>query len=152
MNKQFCSSYTHKRWKHTDSDHSGCDSEDNYPGHKVRKEAYNIMVENHKDKIIQEKEGKEANRLRTNRQLYYMKDNEELDQLHKLIHAGLLQHKMQEGTQLTGHGIVQDKEMQDQQHIAETENKHEEEVHAQEEHHIEDDTADTHILGEQSDH
>eukprot|EP00972_Heterocapsa_arctica_P031674 4665276-Heterocapsa_arctica.AAC.1 len=58
---------------------------------------------------------------------------------------------MQEGTQLTGNGIVQDKEMQDQQHIAETENENEEEVRAHEERQIEDDTADTQILREQSD-
>eukprot|EP00972_Heterocapsa_arctica_P043771 6462102-Heterocapsa_arctica.AAC.1 len=57
---------------------------------------------------------------------------------------------MQEGTQLTGNEIAQDKEMQYQQHIAETENENEEELHAQGEHQIEDDTADTQILGEQS--
>eukprot|EP00972_Heterocapsa_arctica_P060321 8897261-Heterocapsa_arctica.AAC.1 len=64
MNKKFCSSYTHNKWENTDSDHSDCDSEDNYPGHKVRKEAYNIMVENHKDNIFQEKEATQANKLR----------------------------------------------------------------------------------------
>eukprot|EP00972_Heterocapsa_arctica_P072697 10732068-Heterocapsa_arctica.AAC.1 len=58
---------------------------------------------------------------------------------------------MQEGTQATGNETVPDKEMQYQQHIAETENEHQDEVHAQEEHHIEDDTADTQIFGEQSD-
>eukprot|EP00972_Heterocapsa_arctica_P034205 5037222-Heterocapsa_arctica.AAC.1 len=40
--------------------------------------------------------------------------------------------------------------MQDQQHIAETENENQDEVHAQEEHQIEDDTADNQMLGEQS--
>eukprot|EP00972_Heterocapsa_arctica_P045173 6668883-Heterocapsa_arctica.AAC.1 len=53
---------------------------------------------------------------------------------------------MQEGTQLTGNAIVQDKAMQDQQHITETENEKEVEVHTQEEHHIEDDTADAQIV------
>eukprot|EP00972_Heterocapsa_arctica_P085556 12610746-Heterocapsa_arctica.AAC.1 len=56
MNKKCCSSYTHKKWKNTDSDHSDNDSDNNFPGHNVRKEAYNIMVENHKDKIFQQKE------------------------------------------------------------------------------------------------
>eukprot|EP00972_Heterocapsa_arctica_P111673 16427453-Heterocapsa_arctica.AAC.1 len=41
--------------------------------------------------------------------------------------------------------------MQDQQHIAETENGNQDEVRAQEEHHFEDDTADAQIMGEQSD-
>eukprot|EP00972_Heterocapsa_arctica_P072665 10728097-Heterocapsa_arctica.AAC.1 len=62
--------------ENTDSDHSDCDSEDNYPVHKVRKEAYNIMVENHKDKAFKEKEGKEANRLRKHRKLEHTKDKE----------------------------------------------------------------------------
>eukprot|EP00972_Heterocapsa_arctica_P085408 12587625-Heterocapsa_arctica.AAC.1 len=34
MNNTFCSSYTHKGWKNTDSDHNDCDSDNNYPGHK----------------------------------------------------------------------------------------------------------------------
>eukprot|EP00972_Heterocapsa_arctica_P067214 9919296-Heterocapsa_arctica.AAC.1 len=56
MNNKFCSSYTHKRWENTDSDHSGHDSDDRFPGHKVRISAYNRMVENHKDKVSQQKE------------------------------------------------------------------------------------------------
>eukprot|EP00972_Heterocapsa_arctica_P059304 8745817-Heterocapsa_arctica.AAC.1 len=40
--------------------------------------------------------------------------------------------------------------MQDQQHIAETENAKEDEVHAQEEHQMEDDIKDTQIFGEQT--
>eukprot|EP00972_Heterocapsa_arctica_P102686 15134058-Heterocapsa_arctica.AAC.1 len=56
MNNTFCSSYTRKRWTNTDSDHSDCDGDNNYPGHRVRKEASDRMVENHKDKIFQERE------------------------------------------------------------------------------------------------
>eukprot|EP00972_Heterocapsa_arctica_P114831 16444578-Heterocapsa_arctica.AAC.1 len=50
LNETFCSSYTHKGWKNTNSDRTDQDSDDNYPGHKVRMGANNIMVENHKDK------------------------------------------------------------------------------------------------------
>eukprot|EP00972_Heterocapsa_arctica_P019638 2898688-Heterocapsa_arctica.AAC.1 len=64
MNKTFCSSYTHKRCNNTDSDNSDNASGNNCPGHKVRIEAFNIMVENHNDKSFQQKEDKEANRLR----------------------------------------------------------------------------------------
>eukprot|EP00972_Heterocapsa_arctica_P081693 12041248-Heterocapsa_arctica.AAC.1 len=39
-----CSSYTHKRGKNPDSDHSDHDSEDQLPGYKTRKEAYNRVV------------------------------------------------------------------------------------------------------------
>eukprot|EP00972_Heterocapsa_arctica_P050126 7371461-Heterocapsa_arctica.AAC.1 len=49
LNKRFCSAYTHKRWKNTHSDHTDQDSDGEYPGHKVRKEAYNIMVENQEE-------------------------------------------------------------------------------------------------------
>eukprot|EP00972_Heterocapsa_arctica_P096185 14190209-Heterocapsa_arctica.AAC.1 len=55
---------------------------------------------------------------------------------------------MQEGIKPTGNESEQDKEMQVQQHIAGTESKKEDEVYAQEEHRMEDDTHDTHILGE----
>eukprot|EP00972_Heterocapsa_arctica_P077961 11496541-Heterocapsa_arctica.AAC.1 len=75
VNNQFCSSYTHKGWTNADSDHSDNDSENKVPGHKVRKEAYNIMVGNHKDNIFQQKEATEANRLRTTRELEHTKDN-----------------------------------------------------------------------------
>eukprot|EP00972_Heterocapsa_arctica_P094241 13897642-Heterocapsa_arctica.AAC.1 len=43
LNKKFCSAYSHKQMKHTDSDHTDHDSDGDYPGHKVRKEAYNRM-------------------------------------------------------------------------------------------------------------
>eukprot|EP00972_Heterocapsa_arctica_P112350 16431289-Heterocapsa_arctica.AAC.1 len=58
------------------------------------------MVENQKDNRFQEKEETEANRLKKNRKLEHGQDNEDLQQLHKYIHAGILQ----------------------QQHILETEN------------------------------
>eukprot|EP00972_Heterocapsa_arctica_P000139 21279-Heterocapsa_arctica.AAC.1 len=57
-----CTAYTHKRWKNADSDHTDHDSDGDYPGHKVRKEAYDRMVENHKDKIFQKREEAEATR------------------------------------------------------------------------------------------
>eukprot|EP00972_Heterocapsa_arctica_P101693 14984338-Heterocapsa_arctica.AAC.1 len=47
--------------------------------------------------------------------------------------------------------MVQDKEIQSQQHIAETENEKEDEVHAQEEHQMEDDIKDAQIFWEQTD-
>eukprot|EP00972_Heterocapsa_arctica_P037044 5453236-Heterocapsa_arctica.AAC.1 len=91
MNNQFCSSYTHKRWKHTDSDHSELDSEDEFPGHKVRKEAYSIMVENHKDNIFQQHEETKAIRPNKSRKLTQLKDKDDNDQLHSYVHAGILQ-------------------------------------------------------------
>eukprot|EP00972_Heterocapsa_arctica_P022113 3253505-Heterocapsa_arctica.AAC.1 len=53
---------------------------------------------------------------------------------------------MQEDTQPTGE--VQYNEVQEQQHIAETENGNQDDVQAQEEHLIEDDTADTQTFWE----
>eukprot|EP00972_Heterocapsa_arctica_P095337 14060931-Heterocapsa_arctica.AAC.1 len=53
--KQFCIAYTHKRWKIAHSDHTDHDSDGDYPGHKVREEAYNRMVENHKHFSINKK-------------------------------------------------------------------------------------------------
>eukprot|EP00972_Heterocapsa_arctica_P032357 4769973-Heterocapsa_arctica.AAC.1 len=78
MNKTFCSSYTHKIWKYIGN---------NFPVHQVRIEASNIMVGNHEDKIFQQQEEKEANRLRTSRTNHHTKDKEELDQLHNYVHA-----------------------------------------------------------------
>eukprot|EP00972_Heterocapsa_arctica_P084852 12499137-Heterocapsa_arctica.AAC.1 len=76
------------------------------------------MVENHKDNNFQQKVEKEAKRLRINRKLDHAKDKEELDQLHKYVHAGILQQVMQEDTRLTGEEIDQDNEVKDKQHIA----------------------------------
>eukprot|EP00972_Heterocapsa_arctica_P033134 4874561-Heterocapsa_arctica.AAC.1 len=118
MNNKFCSSYTHKRCKNLDSDNSDTDSENNFPGHKVRIEAYNRMMENHTDKIFQQKEDKEANRLRKSRKFNQTKDKEELDQLHKYVHAGILQQMMQEGKNHTGQKIEPTNDDKDQQHIA----------------------------------
>eukprot|EP00972_Heterocapsa_arctica_P088156 12999287-Heterocapsa_arctica.AAC.1 len=58
MNKTCCSSYTHKRGKSPDSDHSDEDNEEHFPGYTIRKEAYNRVVKNHKDKIFQQNEEK----------------------------------------------------------------------------------------------
>eukprot|EP00972_Heterocapsa_arctica_P009661 1423767-Heterocapsa_arctica.AAC.1 len=46
LNKQFSTAYTHKIWKGTRSDHSDQDENEDYPGQRVRKDAYNRMVEN----------------------------------------------------------------------------------------------------------
>eukprot|EP00972_Heterocapsa_arctica_P001903 272667-Heterocapsa_arctica.AAC.1 len=58
MNKKFCASYTHKRRKHLDSDHSDDDDDDHHPGTKTRHEAYLRIVENHKDNVFQQKDDK----------------------------------------------------------------------------------------------
>eukprot|EP00972_Heterocapsa_arctica_P034242 5043973-Heterocapsa_arctica.AAC.1 len=50
LNNKFCTAYTHKRWKGTQSGHNDNDGDEDYPGKRVRKDAYNRMVENHKDK------------------------------------------------------------------------------------------------------
>eukprot|EP00972_Heterocapsa_arctica_P097118 14329094-Heterocapsa_arctica.AAC.1 len=55
--------------KNADSDRTDQDSDDNYPGHKVRMGSYNIMVENHKDKIFQQREEAEAIRNNKNRKM-----------------------------------------------------------------------------------
>eukprot|EP00972_Heterocapsa_arctica_P066596 9827540-Heterocapsa_arctica.AAC.1 len=64
MNKQICSSYTHKRGKRPDSDHSDDDNDEQFPGYKIRKETYNRVVENHKDKLFQHNEEHKLRRLR----------------------------------------------------------------------------------------
>eukprot|EP00972_Heterocapsa_arctica_P030730 4523909-Heterocapsa_arctica.AAC.1 len=61
---KLCIAHTHKLWKNEDSDHTDHDSDGDYPGHNVRKEAYNIMVENHKDTIFQKQEEAVATRKR----------------------------------------------------------------------------------------
>eukprot|EP00972_Heterocapsa_arctica_P006441 944655-Heterocapsa_arctica.AAC.1 len=72
MNKQICSSYTHKRGKNTDSDHSDDGNYENFPGYMIRKQACNRVVENHKDNIFQpneetkrRKEGKENHQAKS---------------------------------------------------------------------------------------
>eukprot|EP00972_Heterocapsa_arctica_P019775 2916575-Heterocapsa_arctica.AAC.1 len=57
LNKQICTAYTRKRWKSTHSDHSDQDDDEDHPGQRIRKDAYNIMVDNHKDKLFQPKRG-----------------------------------------------------------------------------------------------
>eukprot|EP00972_Heterocapsa_arctica_P027327 4016172-Heterocapsa_arctica.AAC.1 len=58
MNNKLCSSYTHTRGKQPDSDHSDDDNDEQFPGYKIRKEADNRVVENHKDKLFQQNEEK----------------------------------------------------------------------------------------------
>eukprot|EP00972_Heterocapsa_arctica_P075002 11069309-Heterocapsa_arctica.AAC.1 len=58
MNSNICSSYTHKRGKSPDSDHSDDDNVNHFPGYNIRKEAYTRVVENHKDKVFQQNEEK----------------------------------------------------------------------------------------------
>eukprot|EP00972_Heterocapsa_arctica_P054755 8070367-Heterocapsa_arctica.AAC.1 len=76
MNNKFCSSYIHKRGKSPDSDHSADDNEEHFPGYNIRKEAYNRVVENHKDKISQHNEEKEAKKVNNILKLNQLKDNE----------------------------------------------------------------------------
>eukprot|EP00972_Heterocapsa_arctica_P070859 10468771-Heterocapsa_arctica.AAC.1 len=57
LDNKFRTAYTHNIWTNADSDHTDHDSDGDYPGHNVRKETYNIMVENHKDNIFQTQEG-----------------------------------------------------------------------------------------------
>eukprot|EP00972_Heterocapsa_arctica_P062752 9255519-Heterocapsa_arctica.AAC.1 len=64
LNNQICTAYAHKIWNFEDSDRTDHDSDGYYPGHKVRKEAYNIMLENHKDNMFQKQEEAEAIRER----------------------------------------------------------------------------------------
>eukprot|EP00972_Heterocapsa_arctica_P009106 1340593-Heterocapsa_arctica.AAC.1 len=70
LNNKFCTAYTHKRWKDTHNDTNKHKDEDQeYPGQKVRKEAYDRMVENHKDKIVQKQEEAEAIRIKKKRRM-----------------------------------------------------------------------------------
>eukprot|EP00972_Heterocapsa_arctica_P018544 2740412-Heterocapsa_arctica.AAC.1 len=65
--------------EHTDSDHSDQGSDDEFPGHNVRKEAYRRLVENHKDQIFQHNEDKQARRHKTNRKLNQPEDKDATD-------------------------------------------------------------------------
>eukprot|EP00972_Heterocapsa_arctica_P084547 12455140-Heterocapsa_arctica.AAC.1 len=71
--------------KHTDSDHTDQDSDDNYPGHKVSMGAYSRMMENPKDKIFQQREEAEVDRKR-NRNKDHKSDKQGLDQVHRYVH------------------------------------------------------------------
>eukprot|EP00972_Heterocapsa_arctica_P042384 6246537-Heterocapsa_arctica.AAC.1 len=49
------------------------------------------MVENHKDNIFQKHEEAQAIRKRKNRKINHDSDNQDLDQVHRYVHEGLLQ-------------------------------------------------------------
>eukprot|EP00972_Heterocapsa_arctica_P111159 16365961-Heterocapsa_arctica.AAC.1 len=76
MNNTFSSSYTHKRGEQPDSDHSDEDDDNQFPGYKIRKEAFNILVENHKNKVFQHNEEKEAKKLKKLIKRNELKDKE----------------------------------------------------------------------------
>eukprot|EP00972_Heterocapsa_arctica_P112254 16430750-Heterocapsa_arctica.AAC.1 len=75
LNNKFCIAYTHKRWNNTGNDN---DHNVDYPGQKVRKYAYNRMVEHQKDKIFQEQEAADA--IRNTKKMD--KQEQENNQLH----------------------------------------------------------------------
>eukprot|EP00972_Heterocapsa_arctica_P002167 311318-Heterocapsa_arctica.AAC.1 len=56
--------------------------------------AYNIMVENHKDNIFQQREEAESSR-KNNRNMDHESDKQGLDQGHRSVHEGLLQRQIQ---------------------------------------------------------
>eukprot|EP00972_Heterocapsa_arctica_P018655 2757983-Heterocapsa_arctica.AAC.1 len=74
-----------------DSDRTDHDSDGDYPGHRVRKEAYCRMIENHKDNIFQKREEAEAIRKRKNRKMNHDSDKQEVDKVHRYVQEGLLQ-------------------------------------------------------------
>eukprot|EP00972_Heterocapsa_arctica_P068219 10075803-Heterocapsa_arctica.AAC.1 len=74
MNKQFCSSYIHEAGKQPDSDHSDEDDGNTFPGYKIREKAFNILVDNHKDKVFQRNEEQKAKKLNTINNLNQLKD------------------------------------------------------------------------------
>eukprot|EP00972_Heterocapsa_arctica_P043901 6482310-Heterocapsa_arctica.AAC.1 len=51
LNKKFCTAYTHKRWNATINDNNDQDEDQDYPGQRIRNDAYIRMVEDHKDKL-----------------------------------------------------------------------------------------------------
>eukprot|EP00972_Heterocapsa_arctica_P013990 2062748-Heterocapsa_arctica.AAC.1 len=75
--------HTHKRGTHFDSDHSEDENDDLFPGYRIRKDAYNRMVEKHKDKLFQpneEKNKKAKNIIKVNQ----LKDKESQDDENKV--------------------------------------------------------------------
>eukprot|EP00972_Heterocapsa_arctica_P045863 6769368-Heterocapsa_arctica.AAC.1 len=62
--------------EHTDSDRSDQDSDDRFPGHKVRKETYSRVVENHKDQFFHQNEETQARRHKKSRTLNQPEDKE----------------------------------------------------------------------------
>eukprot|EP00972_Heterocapsa_arctica_P009723 1431522-Heterocapsa_arctica.AAC.1 len=72
---------TRMRWKSTHSDHSDQDDDEDCPGQRVRKDAYNRMVEHHKDNIFQQKEEADINNIINNIKRNQDAHNE--DQMHK---------------------------------------------------------------------
>eukprot|EP00972_Heterocapsa_arctica_P013501 1988790-Heterocapsa_arctica.AAC.1 len=76
INNKFCSSYTHKRSKGPDSDHSDDDNDEQFTGYKIRKKAYNRVVENHNGTIIQHNEETEAKKAKNISKLNQLKDKE----------------------------------------------------------------------------
>eukprot|EP00972_Heterocapsa_arctica_P078031 11506938-Heterocapsa_arctica.AAC.1 len=75
-------------------------------------------MENHKDKTLQQNEEKDATRLRKGRKLNHTKDEEELDQLHEYVHAGILHQMGLKDKHLIVFGNEHKHDGEDQQHMA----------------------------------
>eukprot|EP00972_Heterocapsa_arctica_P076196 11242555-Heterocapsa_arctica.AAC.1 len=69
--------------------------------------AYNIMVENHKDNVFQQREEAEAIRTKKHRNMDHGSDKQGLDQVHRSVHEGLLHREIQAEFKVAGVEIEQ---------------------------------------------